>query len=174
MGKVSMAAAVLVVGALAFAAAQAQQRTTKASTLAPTDYAEIQQLYAHYAFAYDTGDVDQYARLFTPDGVFIITDGETYKGTERLTQLARGNGKKNRFTLNHFTTNVAIAPSSEGATGRAYLAVIDVRKGGERWVRSTGLYEDSLVKTAEGWRFKSRLYTRLPDPDGVFTPPVTQ
>jgi len=158
---------------LAMVVARAQQENTKA-ILTAADYAEIQQLYAHYAFAYDSGATEEYVRLFTPDGVFIITDGETYKGSDRLAALARGDGKKNKFTLNHFTTNIAIDPSPEGAKGRAYLAVIQVRKGGERWIRSSGLYEDALVKTRDGWRFKTRLYTRLPDADGVFTPPTTQ
>ena len=143
-------------------------------TLTPADYAELQQLYAHYAFAYDTGATDEYARMFTPDGSFVIVGGETYTGRDRLAELAKGNGKKHRLSLNHFTTNLAIDPAPDGARGRAYLAVVDVRAGGDRWVRSTGLYEDTLVKTAEGWRFKSRVYTRLPDPNGVFTPPTTQ
>jgi hypothetical protein len=168
--------------ALAFAVVQAQQRKPKGPTLTPSDYTEIQQLYAHYAYAYDAGAVDEYTHMFTRDGVFIITDGQTFKGTERLTLLARygpsglpssgGSGNtKNKFTLNHFTTNVAIDPSLDGAKGRAYLAVIQVRKGGDRIVRSSGLYEDDLVKTPDGWRFKTRLYTRLPDPDGISTPP---
>jgi uncharacterized protein (TIGR02246 family) len=158
-------------GLVAFAA-QAQQKKATGPMLTATDYTEIQQLYAHYAFAYDSGAVDDFVRMFTPDGVFVITDGETYKGAERLAALARGTGSKNRFTLNHFTTNIAIDPSPAGAKGKAYLAVIQVKKGGERWVRSTGVYEDMLVRTPEGWRFKTRLYTRLPDPDGVFTPPT--
>jgi anthranilate 1,2-dioxygenase small subunit len=143
-------------------------------TLTPSDHVDIQQLYAHYAFAYDTGATKEYAQMFTPDGSFVIVGGETYSGHQRLAELASGNGKKHRLSLNHFTTNVAVDPVPDGAVGRAYLAVIDVRSGGERWVRSTGLYEDRLVKTPEGWRFKSRVYTRLPDPSGVFTPPTAQ
>jgi hypothetical protein len=155
---------------------QAQQR--KSTALTALDYAEIQQLYAHYAYAYDSGAVEEYTRAFTADGEFIITGGQTFKGTARLAQLARsgptgtGSPVKNRLTLSHFTTNVAIDPAAEGARGRAYLAVIEVRKGGERFVRSSGLYEDSLVKTSDGWRFKSRVYTRLPGPDGVVVPPT--
>ncbi len=158
----------------ALAVTWGQQQVTKNPVLMPADYAEIQQLYAHYAFAYDSGAADEYVRLFTPDGVFVVTDGETYSGPKRLAELARGNGKKNKFTLNHFATNIAIDPSPEGARGRALLAVVDVRRGGERWIRSSGLYEDALAKTPDGWRFKSRVYTRLPDADGVFTAPTLQ
>jgi hypothetical protein len=43
------------------------------------------------------------------------------------------------------STGVVIAPALEGATGTAYL-------------KDGGHYEDQYVKTAHGWRFKSRLY----------------
>ena len=170
-----LALAVLAAG-VGFVVVQAQQK--KPSSLTALDYAEIQQLYAHYAYAYDSGALDDYTSMFTPDGEFVITGGQTFKGSTRLAQLARsgptgaGSPVKNRLTLSHFTTNVAIDSAPDGARGRAYLAVIEVRKGGERYVRSSGLYEDALVKTADGWRFKSRVYTRLPDPDGVSTPPT--
>ena len=175
MSKRLVAAAVCVVVGGGFALLQAQQRKTVLTAL---DYAEIQQLYSHYAYAYDSGAIEEYTRMFTSDGEFIIVGGQTFKGSTRLAQLARsgptgsGSPVKNRLTLNHFTTNVAIDPLPEGAKGRAYLAVIEVKKGGDRYVRSSGLYEDTLVKTSDGWRFKSRVYTRLPDPDGVATPPT--
>jgi hypothetical protein len=172
----SLTVAALVVVGCAFALVQAQR--TKTTGLTALDYAEIQQLYSHYAYAYDSGTIDEYTNMFTPDAEFIITGGQTFKGPTRLAQLVRsgptgaGSPVKNRLTLNHFTTNVAIDPMPLGAKGRAYLAVIEVRKGGDRFVRSSGLYEDVLVKTDNGWRFKSRVYTRLPDPDGVATPPT--
>jgi SnoaL-like domain len=46
----------------------------------------------------------------------------------------------------HFrSSGVVIAPSPEGATGRAYL-------------KSGGRYDDVYVKTPQGWRFKSRAW----------------
>jgi len=45
-----------------------------------------------------------------------------------------------------------VQPSTDGATGIAYLA------------KDGGRYEDSYVRTSTGWRFKSRVY--VPPPAG--------
>jgi SnoaL-like domain len=49
------------------------------------------------------------------------------------------------------SAGVVIAPSPEGATGRASLK------------NDGGLYEDVYERTAHGWRFKSRLYVSAAD-----------
>ncbi len=170
---------IVLVLSLAPLSGEAQQRAAKdtatesAATLTPLDYAEIQQLYARYAFAYDTAENNgnDYARTFTADGAFFFPNGDplkrcppstsgrgsTCQGPEALATLARGRGDKNRLTLSHVTTNIVIEPVPGGATGRAYLTL---RSG------SGGLYEDQLVKTVDGWRFKLRAYTPLPNPNG--------
>ena len=168
---------VLGVSLVAMTPVHAQQK----AALTALDYAEIQQLYARYAFAYDTAEDNghAYARTFTADGAFFFPNGDprkrcpasksgvgsTCQGPEELASLARGTGGKNRLTLSHVTTNVVIEPSPEGATGKAYLTL---RSG------SGGLYEDQLVKTAEGWRFKVRAYTPLPNPQRGAAPPASR
>ena len=171
-----------------FAAVHAQQarpggqRAREAApALTALDYAEIQQLYAKYAFAYDTASAngDDYARLFTPDGAFNFPNGDPRrrcdpiepgsrvaecKGAAALAKLARGTGEtKGRLTLSHVTTNIVIEPSPEGARGKAYLTLpgLGPQGGG---MRVSGLYEDTMVKTPEGWKFKLRVYTPIPNP----------
>jgi hypothetical protein len=174
------------VGLLGLAALQTQQDRVSGQsagvgkpTLTALDYAEIQQLYARYAFAYDTAEDNGmvYARTFTSDGAFNFPDGDPRgrcpavspdsktaecKGPEALAKLARGTGEtKGRLTLSHVTTNIVIEPSSEGAKGKAYLALPGTGGAG---MRVAGLYEDTLVKTPDGWKFKVRLYTPTPNP----------
>lgn len=50
------------------------------------------------------------------------------------------------------SAGVSVQPSTDGATGIAYLA------------KDGGRYEDSYVRTSTGWRFKSRVY--VPPPAG--------
>jgi|SoiMethySBSTD1v2_1073268.scaffolds.fasta_scaffold23323_6 hypothetical protein len=181
-------AAALTVGAAMLAAPQAQQARAgaqrardSATALTALDYAEIQQLYAKYAFAYDTASAngDDYARLFTADGAFNFPNGDPRrrcdpiepggkvaecKGAAALAKLARGTGEtKGRLTLSHVTTNIVIEPSPEGAKGKAYLSLpgLGPQGGG---MRVSGLYEDTIVKTSEGWKFKLRVYTPIPNP----------
>src|ERR1700757_4096771 len=59
--------------------------------------------------------------------------------------------------VRHYLTNHVIEPMPGGAKGREYLAVID---NGENGKASSlflgGHYEDTYVKTPQGWRIKTR------------------
>ena len=160
MGK-RMGLAVLFTALVLGAAPGAQQGE---GMLTAQDYAEIQQLYAHYAWSIDTradnGMV--YARTFTPDGEFVNGDSRT-TGHEQLAAMIRGDGQPSPVPT-HFTMNIAVESAPGGARGRAYLAITGGEPGGPQTLNTTGTYSDILVKTSEGWRFKQRtLYlTGLP------------
>jgi hypothetical protein len=121
-------------------------------TLTTQDYVEIQQLYAHYAIAIDTRAEDGmlWARMFTPDGEFQTGEIKAV-GHKALADMNRRDGKPSPIPT-HFTVNIAIDPSPEGARGMAYL----MTTGGEGGKMSGSVYQDVLVKTADGWRFKKR------------------
>jgi hypothetical protein len=63
---------------------------------------------------------------------------------------------KERPKIFHISTNVLIEPASEGAKGSSYVTLIDLQKTPA--VTGGGTYEDVIVKTKEGWRFKKRSY----------------
>ena len=67
---------VLVVCVVVLVMIVSQQVGQTAPTLTALDYAEINQLYARYAFGADTGtnDGDMWARVFTEDGVIGSTN----------------------------------------------------------------------------------------------------
>jgi uncharacterized protein (TIGR02246 family) len=141
----------LVLGAAGWTYAYAQSRA--AGTLTPQDYIDIQQLYARYTWAIDAGDVEGYAGLYTPDGSF-----NTFNGADGLRTFMKG---RPAGTGRHWNSNLVITPSPEGARGKVYLLIVDV---GEKppAAKLAARYEDSLVKTADGWRFKKRQTS--PDP----------
>jgi hypothetical protein len=58
----------------------------------------------------------------------------------------------------HIMTNHVIVPSSEGATGTIYLLQMGIKGPGS--IERHGGYEDVYVKTAMGWRIKSRANVR--------------
>ena len=134
-----------------------RQRTGAATTLTALDYIEIQRLVASYGHALDNGFAQAdngpaYAGLFTPDGVAF----RRLKGYAPLAAIARAQPHTPKY-VRHFLTNITIAPSPEGATGEQYLAVIDPPEGGKPGgLFLGGHYEDIYVKTAQGWRYKSR------------------
>ena len=132
------------------------------SSLTAMDYVEIRKLVAGYAYGLDGGADNgyAYADLFAPDGsVFGRTTGR-----ENIANLARREPHGPEYTR-HFLTNVVIEPSSEGATGRQYLAVIDIGEDGKSTsIFLGGRYDDVYERTPQGWRFKSRTLVRAEPP----------
>lgn len=137
------------------------------------DYFEIQQLMNRYAHAIDTCSNNgyDYADVYTADGVFVdfFTDeGFSQDGLVRAVgreALARASGGGDRGCRkvgwngwSHLIVNPVITPTAEGASGRAYLVVIGEQ--GPDHVQRFGGYEDTYVRTADGWRIKRRVHVR--------------
>jgi hypothetical protein len=179
MRHLNRAAAVLLIAA---AVAMAGLRVaTKDHALTALDYIEIQQLVNRYAFAIDncTNNGYDYADLYTPDGVFYWGVGtRTSIGREQLAEAAGGgkNGcqKLTRATAEnplatHTTVNLIIEPSPEGAIGKSYLVYPGVMgtHSDRTHAGHVGGYQDVYVKTAKGWRFKSRMHVFPPAVPGT-------
>jgi hypothetical protein len=139
---------------------QSSSRTESSGQLRPLtalDYVEIEMLYGWSNIALDSGaeNGEMFARTFTSDGVFEF-EGRTISGAKNLAELAQ----KVEHGLRRWLSNLYVEPSAEGAIGWAYQLDVSIGKSAaETTVREGGLYRDVLVKTPEGWRFKSRIYT---------------
>jgi hypothetical protein len=146
----------------AAASAAAQDSATGQSggtvnALTALDYVEIEMLYGWSNIALDSGaeNGNMFARTFTPDGVFEF-GGRMISGSTSLAELAA----KGEHGLRRWLSNLYVEPSPGGAVGWAYQLDVSIgASAGQTIVREGGLYRDVLVKTADGWRFKSRTYT---------------
>lgn len=138
--------------------------SSRAQALTTMDYIEIQQLGRRFIWAVDGGDNFgyAYADLFTPDGIFRDASdgptGKTTQGRDNLALLARG-GQRGPLFLNHFGMNHVITPTAGGATGKAYVVMLDLAKRPHS-VTDGGYYDDVYEKTGLGWRFKTRTFYR--------------
>ncbi|MQY18698.1 nuclear transport factor 2 family protein [Nocardia macrotermitis] len=112
------------------------------------DLLDIQQLLAKYAVTITQGDIDGVVSVFTPDGTYSAF-GDTY-------------------TLDLFPELVAAAPKGlfltgtpvldidgDTATGTQPLCFIDNTNHDMR----IGYYSDTLVRTENGWRLRTRRMT---------------
>jgi hypothetical protein len=125
---------------------------TAANGLSAQDYVDIQQLYARYNIAIDSGDAEGWAATFTPDGVF-----NTFSGHDALVNFVKTwREKLNGATRKHWNTNLQITGNSKEASGYVYLMLVDFSTKPPS-ILTTGTYTDSLVKTKDGWRFSKRL-----------------
>ena len=159
--------------------------------LSDQDHIEIQQLVAGLPYELDMNGDDgaAYASGFTPDGTFACvlpdTGGtapsglpagcapHTGKFTTKVRPRAMGRAALASMAtaephgpayVRHFVFNHVIERSRGGATGKAYVAVIDIKprqQGSDHSISVIGRYDDEYVKTAQGWRIKNRVFTAV-------------
>jgi hypothetical protein len=156
---VALSLALALVASVFTPVTEAQDAGAKTSgqltTLTPLDYVEIRQLAARYGHAVDQGADDgyAYADLFAEGATF----GQT-TGRDNLAKLAKQTAKGPQ-TAWHFIVNHVIEPTADGAKGKEYLVHLqygDADKPNVVW--GGGHYEDTYVKTPDGWRFKTRQF----------------
>jgi len=147
----------------------ASVHTQKPMTLSALDYIEIEQLIAKYSRALDSCSNNgyDYADLYTPDGVFAPEingkPGPRFEGRERLAEASGGGklGCKNvgwiQQGVRHLYPNHVITPTPTGAVGVVDMLMIGLG-GDPNKIEYDGYYDDIYVKTAQGWRFKSRTH----------------
>lgn len=136
-----------------------------ADGLSTQDYIDIEQLYATYNHAIDAGDGEAWAATFTPDGTF-----NKFTGHDQLVGfIQQWKEKMNGANRRHWNTNLRILPSQDGASASVFLMLLDVGTKPSSIV-ATGMYNDTLVKTASGWRFKTR-QTKMDAPPAAAAAP---
>jgi hypothetical protein len=138
--------------------------------LEPQDYIDIRQLIDTYPHLLDncTNNGNDYADLFTDDATFGVSSewGKAkiwFRGREELRRAGGGgpNGCRPRQgpAQYHLNINPAIVPTPEGARATSTLLTITNATSAQGdQVHWEGGYEDTFEKTAEGWRFKSRVH----------------
>lgn len=125
--------------------------------LSPDDIISLQQLYARYNTAIDTGDGETFANCFVPEGVFNPGHGEPLEGHEAIAAFANDT-HKNMPLMRHDATNLVFDGDGDDATGSAFL--VGYLAGGVNYkVIVTGRYQDQIVRTGAGWKFTNRQFT---------------
>jgi hypothetical protein len=112
------------------------------------DLVEIQQLLARYAVTITQQDIDGLVNVFTPDGTYSAF-GETYS-LDRFPVLVDA-APKGLF----MTATPVIELNGDSATGTQPLCFIDHASHDMR----IGYYNDTYLRTADGWRLKTRAMT---------------
>ena len=116
----------------------------------------IRELLARYCFLLDSFRLSEFAALFTADGEWISRNG-TAVGPEAIEKLLRGlvpepaPGQRRK----HFTANIIIDLAGDSATVVSNFLVVRDSEAGPA-ISVAGTYDDIVVRTGEGWKFKSR------------------
>ncbi|QIX52683.1 nuclear transport factor 2 family protein [Rhodococcus sp. DMU1] len=117
---------------------------------ATDDLVEIDQLLARYAVNMTKGDVDGVVAVFTPDGTYSAF-GDAFP-LDRFPELVAA-APKGLF----LTGTALIELDGDTATGTQPLCFVEHSTHAMR----IGYYNDTYVRTAEGWRLRTRAMTFL-------------
>ena len=163
--------AVALCTALFACSASRQQAAQSAAKHEAQDYNDIRQLIEGYSQILDncTDNGNTYADLFTDDATFGVSsqwgsDARIwFRGREEL-RTAGGGGKDacrpaQQYPEYHLVISPVITPTANGARATSTLLTIQNKttKQGDI-IHWEGGYEDTFEKTANGWRFKSRVH----------------
>jgi len=127
--------------------------------LSADDYNEIQNLYAYYNLCSDAGDAEGYASCFTEDGLLMAVGRDfRVQGRKNFVEFkkkdAAGRGGKYR---RHWNGSLYLEKLDERTVrGRCYLNAYNGVPGSLPELADVAVYEDTIVKGAQGWRFAER------------------
>ena len=133
---------------------------------------KLQMLYGVHA---DRGESRAFTQLFASDGSVAVPEAPPFVGHEAIFASMEAL-KAQGVTMRHVMTNPVVhVVDAERARGSCYLTVYNSRGGpdaGGAWPialpATMGEYADTFRRTADGWRFQSRVLTRVfrPSPQG--------
>lgn len=127
------------------------------------DRVEIQELIAEYCHYEDSGDAHGWASLYTSDGRFVGGGNKLAVGYEALLDFAtrRWAEKPQVHNWVHWTANIVIRATPEGAEVRSFQMVVEVKDEACRVHKVSGKHD--LVRKENGiWRFYERRVFPLP------------
>jgi uncharacterized protein (TIGR02246 family) len=122
------------------------------------DRIAIRELTARYNNAWIDRDPEAWCDTFTEGGSIEVVDGPTIQGHEALREMFNAMD----MALIHLTTDAVIVVDADRATQRCSLMTAAPTAAGEVQLTGIGHYSDSLVRTAQGWRFDRRTVVSKP------------
>ena len=118
------------------------------------DIIEIHQILALYGHLLDDRDWERLSLVFTEDATFDASDAGGGKPAGSLEELrAAFDNPKTMHPLAHHITNPYVWQDADG-TVRARSKIAGILSDGRV---GSGSYYDTLVRTDQGWRIRTRL-----------------
>jgi uncharacterized protein (TIGR02246 family) len=123
------------------------------------DRIAIEDLYADYVWALDSGDIPGFLKLFTENGVFGDTAGNRYNGQEGIRGYLKSLTSRPEFRgRQHILSSPRYTAKGDEIGVTAFWHVFKwVKATGLKTVEVTGHSDDIFVKNRGRWLFSQRL-----------------
>jgi len=121
------------------------------------DIEEIRKLKAAYCAACDDDhNGDAVAALFVPEGTWGAAGRPAEVGTDEIAAFMYGVRNSNTMARSaHQVFNPVIDVDGDTATGDWRFLMMYTAKDEQSFVRIIGTYDETYVRTADGWKFNS-------------------
>lgn len=122
------------------------------------DVDAIGRVLVRYATAIDTRDWQLFRSCFVDDAACDYGDIGAFTGVAALTSFMEA-AHAGFGATNHMLSNFAVDVDGDRATARSYVhVVLTFRDDTSAWIDSVGSYDDTLVRTSDGWRIATRTF----------------
>lgn len=122
-----------------------------------TDREAIAAVVARYCHLLDDGRWDEFARLWSDDAEFVL-QGQTTTGRQAIRAAIEASQPPERRGR-HLATNLELEVDGDRATNVCDFVFWARGKDGVVAPLFLGRYDDTLVRSAEGWQFSRREIT---------------
>lgn len=123
-----------------------------------TDKQDIVDVLIRYATGIDRRDWPLFRTVFTDDCVLDYGDIGVWHGVDAVTEFMDLAHAGAGHTM-HRMTNHVIEITNDAATARTYVDGLIMAADNNSGVNAVGLYDDELVRGADGWRIARRRFT---------------
>jgi hypothetical protein len=125
--------------------------------------ATVAELYGRYSQAFDSGQAQVCAELFTLDAVFTNHGKEPVVGRAALQEFF-GQAAARSVGVRHFVSNIVLDEMApDRVRGSAYVLLIRA-EGGALQLVTMGTYADEFVYLEGRWLIRSRYFTPAGQP----------
>lgn len=120
-----------------------------------TDQLAVQELLNRYCYNADYNPPEAMRGVFTADALWEVPAmGLRCEGIEAIIAFFSGSREANPGAR-HVINNIVVEGDGDHACASAYLQVV-ANVNGQHTILSFGRYQDTLVRTPDGWRFSHR------------------
>jgi hypothetical protein len=132
-----------------------------AAPLTTEDRIAINDLLARYAWALDTGDVDEFVACFTPTAIVteeVFEEPDRWEGTDGIRALIQHFRSVPNFPgRQHHVSQLLVEGDASRCSARSFVFVTECRGEPPYILRFAGYYHDQLVKSNGRWLFQQRI-----------------
>ena len=118
------------------------------------DELAIRSLVATYSDATNRGDLEGMVNVYAPDGELIAFGGPAAIGHDAIRRIV-GSTIESYEWIFQMTHSGLVEVEGDIAHGRWWVSEI-AHIGGGNASQFYGVYQDKVIRTADGWRFASR------------------